>query len=75
MPLAQTDAVRIVAKDIPWMQVVRRKPRVKTIVGKRVTTTSLLGGSGVVDLVVSGIRRTSQATEELNAYLQDNVSI
>ena len=77
IPLAQS-VNGVVDKDIPWTTVVRRKPRIKTIVGNRENTNaSLLGGSGVVDLVVSGIRRNQQGTEEdycsnLYTYLKDN---
>ena len=69
----------LVEKGLTWTQVVRRKPRIKTVVGKRDNTSDsiILGGSGVVDMVISGIRRTQGATDEeyiekLKTYLLDN---
>lgn len=69
-------AVKTVPRDASWTRVVRRKPRQKALAGKK-ESTSLLGGTGVVDLVISGIRappdgNTKDSIDSVLSYITAN---
>jgi len=76
-PLLPNGSTGYVQAAMPsWTTVVRRKPRMKTVTGTR-ESSSLLGGTGVVELVVSGIRRHQQGSSEdhismLKDYVEEN---